>query len=104
MVENDRQLQTALAVFGTRPEAQLRYAFNSIRCNDATWKQALRAVLDRADAVVMVRRVRDRMEARVSGERLVGMLLDAANADREPQPAEVIQWARSRLPLVGAFL
>jgi len=53
IVGDERELAAALASFGDRPDVQLRYPLNSIQCNDATWKQALEALLDDADAVVM---------------------------------------------------
>jgi hypothetical protein len=53
VVQDERELAAALASFGDRPDGQLRYPLNSIQCNDATWKQALQAMLDDADAVVM---------------------------------------------------
>jgi hypothetical protein len=53
IVQDERELAAALASFGDRPDGQLRYPLNSIQCNDATWKRALQAMLDDADAVVM---------------------------------------------------
>lgn len=53
IVRDERELAAAVASFGDRPDGQLRYPLNSIQCNDATWKQALHALLDDADAVVM---------------------------------------------------
>jgi len=53
IVEDEDELTEALAAFGNAPDGQLRYPLNSIQCNDVTWKQALQALLDEADAVVM---------------------------------------------------
>jgi hypothetical protein len=53
IVRDERELAAALASFGDRPDGQLRYPLNSIQCNDATWKRALQAMLNDADAVVM---------------------------------------------------
>lgn len=53
IVEDERELAVALAAFRTTPDGHLRYPLNSMQCNDATWKQALQALVEDADAVVM---------------------------------------------------
>jgi len=53
IVESEEELQKALDLFEMRPDRQLRCPVNSMQCDNATWKQALQALLDRADVVVM---------------------------------------------------
>ena len=47
------ELSEALEAFSTRPDRMLRFPVNSMQCANATWKEALQHLLDRADVVVM---------------------------------------------------
>jgi len=53
VVEDEAKLEEALAAFRSEPDRHLRFPVNSMRCSDATWKTAVRRLLDRADVVVM---------------------------------------------------
>ena len=53
-VTKDRAaLETAVRNFTQTRDSQLRFAFNSLQCNDVIWRDALQSMLDRADVVVM---------------------------------------------------
>ena len=47
------ELSEALEAFSTWPDRMLRFPVNSMQCANATWKEALQHLLDRADVVVM---------------------------------------------------
>jgi hypothetical protein len=47
------ELNEALGAFSTRPDRMLRFPVNSMQCANATWKEALQHLLDRADVVIM---------------------------------------------------
>jgi hypothetical protein len=53
IVEDDAELQAAVAEFRERPDSQLRFPVNSVQCSNATWKDALEHMIDRSDVVVM---------------------------------------------------
>jgi hypothetical protein len=53
VVASREQLQAALASFSYRRDWQLRYATNSMQCDDSTWRAALEELLTRADLVIM---------------------------------------------------
>jgi hypothetical protein len=53
IIDNATELREALEAFSTRPDRILRFPVNSIQCANATWKEALQHLIDRADVVVM---------------------------------------------------
>ena len=53
IIDDATELREALEAFSTRPDRMLRFPVNSIQCANATWKEALQHLLDRADVVVM---------------------------------------------------
>ena len=53
ITENDNELAADLRRFVRQRDAQLRYPFNSLQCNDATWIKALDHLLYEADVIVM---------------------------------------------------
>ena len=53
ITENDDELAADLRRFVRHRDAQLRYPFNSLQCNDATWIKALDHLLYEADVIVM---------------------------------------------------
>jgi hypothetical protein len=53
IVWDTTELREAFGAFSTRADRMLRFPVNSIQCANATWKEALQHLLDRADVVVM---------------------------------------------------
>lgn len=53
IVQDSEELREELARFDQRPDRELRFPLNSMQCTDATWKDALDALLARADVIVM---------------------------------------------------
>jgi hypothetical protein len=53
IIDDATELREALEAFSTRPDRMLRFPVNSMQCANATWKEALQHLLDRADVVVM---------------------------------------------------
>ena len=53
ITEDAAELRQALEAFSMQPDRMLRFPVNSMQCANATWKEALQHLLDRADVVVM---------------------------------------------------
>lgn len=53
IVKNEQELNRALASFSYQANASLRFATNSMQCTNATWKQAIQALYEKADLIVM---------------------------------------------------
>ena len=53
ITEDKAELDVAVKNFSQTRDSQLRFAFNSLQCNDRIWKEALQTMLDRAHVVVM---------------------------------------------------
>ena len=52
LVKSDEELMRKLAGLSLLPDADLRFHRHAFQCTGATWKRAILAMLDRADAVV----------------------------------------------------
>lgn len=53
IVKSEEELERTLTSFASTFDSQLRYSLNSVQCNDATWKDALQRLVEKADVVVM---------------------------------------------------
>lgn len=53
IVETQEELEASIKKFNTSPDKKLCFTLNSMQCMDATWKEALQYLLNKADVVVM---------------------------------------------------